>query len=214
MKSELDHIVIAAPDLHELVSRFIELTGITPVPGGRHDAGTINALVPLSEPHGSYIELIGIDPEAEKVTADYFALATTKSTEPRVAAWCIRPTSLDELAVQYEKLGIEPAHVGEMDRHTPDGSVLSWRLIRPASGVDYSPIPFAIDWQQSAHPSTIDSAVASVDSLAIHGGGTTLEMLSEDFSADLRAVLELKDGEPFLDLILTTPKGRVSLTRI
>src|SRR5699024_9213950 len=109
MTTHLDHIVIAAPDLNELVTRFTELTGITPVEGGRHNTGSANALVPLSQPAGSYIELIGPDPEAEKLTEDNFALASSAATEPRVAAWCVRPDDLDDFAAdkQVEEMSRE-----------------------------------------------------------------------------------------------------------
>ncbi|WP_080792933.1 VOC family protein [Corynebacterium pacaense] len=211
MSSHLDHIVIAGPDLNELVSRFSELTGITPVPGGRHETGSANALVPLADPPGSYIELIAPDPEAAQLSSDHFALASTGASEPRVAAWCIRPDSLDELAVQYRELGIEPDGIGEMNRHTPDGAVLSWRLIRSAPGVDYSPLPFAIDWGNTAHPSGGETPLASVEKLIIHGGAAALEALSADFSDDLTAIIELADGDPFLELTLNTPKGLVGI---
>lgn len=100
MGTQIDHIVIAAPNLKDLVSRFEKLTGVKAVAGGRHDTGTANALVPLKEPKGSYLELIGPDPEADAVTQDNFAIATTQSTEPRVAAWCVRPDDLEALAAK------------------------------------------------------------------------------------------------------------------
>lgn len=203
MTTHLDHIVIAAPDLNELVTRFTELTGITPVQGGRHDTGSANALVPLAEPKGSYIELIGPDPEAAGLSADTFALASTEATEPRVAAWCVRPDSLDRYAAEAEKT------VEDMSRRTPEGGILSWRLIKPAPGVDYAPEPFAIDWMGAQHPSTIEEPLASVVKLRVQGAQPPA-----DIAGDLQAVLETADGEPHLELILDTPMGEVNLKDI
>src|SRR5690625_7784831 len=64
----LDHIVIAGPDLQELVDWFHELTGIAAATGGAHPTGTANALVALTvggRPRPHYLELIGPDPERE-----------------------------------------------------------------------------------------------------------------------------------------------------
>ncbi|NLZ57793.1 MAG: VOC family protein [Corynebacterium sp.] len=199
MTTHLDHIVIAAPDLNELVTRFIELTGITPVEGGRHDVGSANALVPLATPEGSYVELIGPDPEAEKLTEDNFALASTKATEPRVAAWCVRPDDLDSFAKQAS------AEIKDMNRQTPDGTTLSWRLIKPTPGMDYAPEPFAIDWLDSDHPSTAEEPLAVLKQLMVRGG-TAIDNLPE--------AIIFEEGEPFLELILDTPKGLVNLQDI
>lgn len=116
MGTQIDHIVIAAPNLKDLVSRFEKLTGVKAVAGGRHDTGTANALVPLKEPKGSYLELIGPDPEADAVTQDNFAIATTQSTEPRVAAWCVRPDDLRLSPLSGDAVAVdEQAHSGGDD---------------------------------------------------------------------------------------------------
>ena len=197
MGTQIDHIVIAAPNLADLVSRFEKLTGVKPVEGGRHDVGTANALVPLSGPEGSYLELIGPDPEASAVTQDNFAIATTNNTEPRVAAWCIRPDDLEALAKQ------RGTQSQLMSRHTPEGTTLTWRLILPEPGVDFAPVPFAIDWLGSPHPSKVAEPQVSVHSFTVWG---------PSIPADLPEQVDFKQGEPFLKLVLESPKGRVDLS--
>src|SRR5690625_7525973 len=62
----LDHIVIAGPDLQELVDWLHELTRITAAPGRAHPTGTSDALVALTvggRPRRPYLDLIGPDPE-------------------------------------------------------------------------------------------------------------------------------------------------------
>jgi hypothetical protein len=197
MSIHLDHIVIAGPDLNELATRFETLTGIQPVGGGHHDIGTANALVPLASPSGSYIELIGPDPDADGLSEDVFGLASSTRSEPRVAAWAVRPDDLDAFAAKHGG-GIEP-----LRRHTPDGAVLSWRLIPAQRGVDYVPFPFAIDWLDSTHPSTIVEPVAEVTRLIVHGATERVEV--DEFEPEYR------DGEPYLELVLHTPNGEVNL---
>lgn len=197
MGTQIDHIVIAAPNLEDLVSRFEKLTGVKAVAGGRHDTGTANALVPLKEPKGSYLELIGPDPEADAVTQDNFAIATTQSTEPRVAAWCVRPDDLEALAA---KRGTQSQL---MSRHTPEGTTLTWRLILPEPGVDFAPVPFAIDWLGSPHPSKVTEPQVSVHSFTVYGH-------SEPDELPEPAIFQ--EGEPLLELVVESPKGRVNLS--
>lgn len=212
MSIALDHVAVAAPDLRDLVDRFTALTGIAPTPGGRHDFGTANALVPLAGPQGSYIELIGPDPDAEHgLLMDVFGIASTSATRPRVAAWCVRPDSLESFVDLYRELGVEPNTIHPMARHAPDGTTLSWRLIHPVSGVDHAPLPFAIDWFDTPHPSGIAEPQASVVSLTVRGGGAALASVAGHFAPDLAQVVHLADGVPALELVLRTPRGEVSL---
>ncbi|BAU94577.1 hypothetical protein N24_0315 [Corynebacterium suranareeae] len=196
MGTHIDHIVIAAPNLEDLVSRFEKLTGVKAVAGGRHDTGTANALVPLAGTK-SYLELIGPDPEATAVTRDNFAIATTTSTEPRVAAWCVRPDDLEALAKQ------RGTQSHPMSRHTPEGTTLSWRLILPEPGVDFAPVPFAIDWLDSPHPSKVTELQVSIHSFTVYGP-TKPDELPEP--------AKFQQGEPYLELVLESPKGRVNLS--
>lgn len=209
MPTKLDHIVIAAPDLNELISRFTRLTGIRPVPGGRHSTGTANAIVPLAAPAGSYIELIGPDPEATApldpaTTPDNFAILSTSDTGPRVAAWCVRPADLDAYARDNGSPEIE-----EMSRLTPEGELLSWRLIPAERGVDHAPTPFAIDWLDSAHPSASALGSGSVVQLRLRGG-----RIPEGLAPEVQDFLVVEDGEPLLELLLDTPNGVVELKDI
>lgn len=197
MGTQIDHIVIAAPNLEDVVSRFEKLTGVKAVAGGRHDTGTANALVPLKEPEGSYLELIGPDPKATAVTQDNFAIATTKSTEPRVAAWCVRPDDLEALAKQ------RGTQSHPMSRHTLEGTTLSWRLILPEPGVDFAPVPFAIDWLDSPHPSKVAEPQVSIHSFTVYGPTEPVE---------LPEPAKFQQGEPYLELVLELPKGRVNLS--
>lgn len=197
MGTQIDHIVIAAPNLEDVVSRFEKLTGVKAVAGGRHDTGTANALVPLKEPEGSYLELIGPDPKATAVTQDNFAIATTKSTEPRVAAWCVRPDDLEALAKQ------RGTQSHPMSRHTLEGTTLSWRLILPEPGVDFAPVPFAIDWLDSPHPSKVAEPQVSIHSFTVYSPTEPVELPEPAI---------FQQGEPYLELVLESPKGRVNLS--
>src|SRR5699024_8908953 len=64
--AQLDHVILAGPDLPEAISAVEQLTGVRAAPGGKHPTGTANALIAFTVggrrvPH--YLELIGPDPE-------------------------------------------------------------------------------------------------------------------------------------------------------
>lgn len=156
--TDLDHIVIAGPNLKELVDWFEDLTGVRAIPGGRHDHGTENALVPLAEPKGSYVELIAA--ATKPVAKNYFDVNGVQVPTP--AAWCVRPADLDAYAAQRGK------EVVDMQRTTPDGTVVRWRLITPQVA-PVSTEPFAIDWGDTPHPSQSGEAVLRLESLEVQG---------------------------------------------
>lgn len=150
----LDHVVIAGPNLAELVDWFAERTGVTAAPGGVHPRGTANALVALTVdgvrgPY--YIELIGPDPAAT-ITPDSFGIADLEG--PKIITYAVHPANIDEIVATARARGYDPGDVTDLSRRTPDGTLLEWRLAR---GNDARPdLPFLIDWGDTPHPGLSD----------------------------------------------------------
>lgn len=206
----LDHIVIAGPDLAELVDWFAERTGVRAAPGGAHPTGTANALVALTVDGARgprYIELIGPDPHRADASAPTtFGIATL--TGPEIRTYAIHPIDIDATVAAARERGYDPGDVHDLSRRTPAGDVLEWRLTRGENRrLD---VPFLIDWEATAQPGL--------------GDIPTLELLSfvrvEPDPAPLRSVLELLglgDGvaevrsgdEPAFRLTVRTGDGTV-----
>jgi len=149
----LDHIVIAGPDLAEIVDWFRELTGVTAAPGGTHPTGTANALVALTvdgakRPH--YLELIGPDPEREgDELPKTFSINRLK--KPTLITYAVHPEGIDQVVERARAEGFDPGDVQELSRRTPEGTELQWRLTQQQAPRNYA-VPFLIDWGTTEHP--------------------------------------------------------------
>ena len=153
--SLLDHVVIAGPDLPELVEWFAARTGVTAAPGGVHPSGTANALVALTVdgtrvPH--YVELIGPDPAiAHDAPPTTFGIHELDA--PRIVTYAIHPDDIDAVVAGARGRGYDPGDVWELSRRRPDGVLLEWRLTRGDTGFE---APFLIDWGQTQQPGLDD----------------------------------------------------------
>ncbi|GAA1326676.1 VOC family protein [Brachybacterium rhamnosum] len=149
----LDHVVIAGPDLAQLVDWFHELTGVTAAPGGTHPTGTANALVALTvdgEQGPLYLELIGPDPEREGEELPK-TFSINRLRKPTLITYAVHPERIDEVARHARAGGVDPGDVQDLSRRTADGAELRWRLTQAKAPRNYA-IPFLIDWGDTPHP--------------------------------------------------------------
>ncbi|PRI10152.1 VOC family protein [Leucobacter massiliensis] len=148
----LDHVVIAGPDLAELVDWFAERTGVVAAPGGAHPTGTANALVALTvnDRRGpQYLELIGPDPG--RVQAELpSTFGIDRLDAPRVQAYAVHPADIDETVAGARARGFDPGEVWELSRRTPSGELLEWRLT--GTSAERLDVPFLIDWGATPQP--------------------------------------------------------------
>ena len=203
----LDHLVVASGDLAGLIDDFRRTTGVEPLPGGRHALGTANALVPitvLGTATRTYLELIGPATPDTTLTENFFGLAV--SGTPRLATFAIRGTEpLETWSVRYRELGREPWEIRQLSRRTPAGELLRWRFVPPAES-PVNPVPFVIDWLDSAHPSGV--AEPLIDLLSLRLAHPDPAVRAE--LAALSPAIEVLDAEPSLGFVLTTPRGIVT----
>jgi catechol 2,3-dioxygenase-like lactoylglutathione lyase family enzyme len=166
---ELDHLVVAARTLEEGARFVADTLGVEPAAGGKHAAmGTHNQLLGLWG--GAYLEIIAIDPDAERDRAGkpdaapgrprWFSLddpATRARLErgPYLAHWVARvprPKDLGRWQAQY------PARIPSvMPMARGD---LTWRLTVPEDGAfpnwegaGDGVLPTLIQWDTAVHPS-------------------------------------------------------------
>jgi len=169
---ELDHVLIAVPDLADAGERLAENFGIASVEGGIHPGrGTGNRIVPLGQ---SYLELISVIDEAS-AGRDAFGrwVAANASGRGRPLGWAVRVDDLDAVAARLT-LAIE-----EGSRHTPDGADLRWRTAGGDRATGERFLPFFIEWAAGTpHPGDTEvrhpAGELSIAGLELEGDGAAL----------------------------------------
>ena len=147
---ELDHVLIAVPDLEEGARWLAETHGLSAVAGGRHPGrGTANMIVPLGT---MYLELITVVNPAEADTLPFSLVPEALERGWRFAGWALRTSNLDAAAARWRESGIDAVGPFEGARRRPDGVVLRWRTMHQAS--HDAALPFLIEWNvpEGEHP--------------------------------------------------------------
>ena len=206
----LDHIVIAGPDLQELVDWFHELTGITAAPGGAHPTGTANALVALTvggEPRPHYLELIGPDPEREEEELPK-TFSINRLKKPTLITYAVHPEGIDQVVERARAEGFDPGDVQDLSRRTPDGTELTWRLTQAQAPRNYG-VPFLIDWGTTDQPGLGDLPsieLVSFDRVEVNPGP---QQKSNDALGLGDGIAEIREGRGSrFVLTLRTEDGR------
>jgi hypothetical protein len=151
---ELDHLVLAGPDLEQAVAWLAEVTGVQPAPGGSHvGLGTANYLVGLGD--RAYLEIIGPDPDQPAPAASR-PFGIDNLTEARIVTWAVRPPNLDATIAEAREGGYDPGEPRGMSRRTADGELLEWRLTMAPVPYGDGLVPFLIDWGTATHPTARD----------------------------------------------------------
>lgn len=216
VKTELDHIVVAANTLDEGRQWARDVLGVEPAGGGKHDGlATHNTLLWFD--HKRYLEIIAIDPEAGAPSFPrWFGLDTDEvrtliAHEPRLVAWVARcsgaPDAIERMAATpgFDARVVRPASRGDFRwrfAFTADGR-------RNAGGV----LPHLIQWDCAMHPcdrlpeSGVSLTSLTLGAVAPERAAATLEMLS--FSDDIVQVGQ--SSSPQLVATLQTPRGLVVL---
>jgi Glyoxalase-like domain len=155
MKTELDHIVVAAKTLDEGRAWAREVLGVEASGGGKHAGlATHNTLIGLNARH--YLEIIAIDADAGAPDFPrWFGLDTEEVQSmiahgPRLVAWVARASGAENAIETFAAVTgnpvsvVRPAQRGDFRwrfAFTPDGA-------RPRGGV----LPHLIQWDVPIHP--------------------------------------------------------------
>lgn len=156
--AQLDHLIITVPDLEAGVAAVEEATGVRAVPGGSHPGrGTANfllGLAPTGWPEGAhtYLEILGPDPQQEKLADGTLPLDAHLATEPTLQTWAIHPPAFLAKVAAANTAGIDFGEVQDMARDTAEGDRLEWRLTTRSPLPHEGAQPFLIDWGESVHP--------------------------------------------------------------
>ena len=212
MQNQLDHIVIAHPNLDQAMEEFADLTGCVPAYGGPHiGGGTHNALVSLGD--SVYIELISPDPDQIGKSTQRQSnnlgqrLSTYKGS--KLLAWAIRSSVLDEMSGVLH--GFETAKPFNMSRKQPDGDTLNWRLMNLVNHDLKGFAPFYIDWLECPHPTSTNPIAGEFQSLRVTHSDSRLGDIVSETVADREGV-EFEIGSPNFTLEFTAERGSVTLS--
>ena len=152
-RSQLDHIVIAAPSLEVGVDYVRQALGVTPQMGSEHRRehprmGTHCYLLKLGEK--SYLEVISVNPKAPSPQRPrWFALDHVGPDEPpRLATWVARTDDIEAAA------SASPIRLGSVEPMTRNQ--LHWHIAIPEDGSlpCQGIAPTLIQWAPGAHATT------------------------------------------------------------
>lgn len=214
MKTDVDHLVVAAATLEQGVAWCEATLGITPGPGGKHPLmGTHNRLFKIAAPAWpmAYLEIIAIDPAAPApgrrrwYGLDDPSLQARTAEAPRLVHWVARTAALDMHRWGLVNLGLEPGLPLAVSRDTPQGP-LGWQLLVRDDGalLARGALPTLIQWQ-GRHPSEqLPDSGVTLRALTIGGLAPSVRQLL--------ATAGVAHAEaPALRAVLSTPQGEVTL---
>jgi Glyoxalase-like domain len=143
----IDHLIYRAPDLADAVAEMEERLGVRAQAGGQHTGlGTHNALLALGPQ--TYLEIIAPDPRQPQPPARWSGPAG--ASRSGLAGWAIACHDIDTAVARARSRGYDPGEVSSMQRATPTGAVLRWRLTLGAAFGGL--VPFLISWGDTEHP--------------------------------------------------------------
>jgi hypothetical protein len=179
----IDHLIVATPDLNAAADDLEARFGVRADPGGKHlGLGTHNALVGLGDV--TYLEIIAPDPDQPAPSMPRpFGLDTVH--QPRLAGWALACDDIDAAIERARRQGYDPGDAIDMERMSPAGTLLRWRLTLNA--LNGGPVPFLIDWGHSEHPSRSAPRGLRLDSFEIeHPDPDELLPVLAALDADIR----------------------------
>ncbi len=196
---ELDHVILAVPDLDAAAVGLEREHGLRSVEGGRHRGfGTANRIVPLG---AAYLELVAVvDPAEAEESAFGRWVAGARGT---LLGWAARTDELDAIA---ERLGL-PVVAGS--RTTPAGDELHWRSAGFEHAAAEPSLPFFIEWVPgSPYPGRIAIVhpAGEVRLARLELGGDPLRL--EGWVGPHGPALTIHPGAPALERVVLATDGR------
>ncbi len=206
MKPRLDHLILGIEDLDRGIEWLRNKTGVTAARGGSHPGmGTRNALLSLGK--SQYLEIMSLDPKQKR--PGWMAALIRGLQTPQLVAWAAAVPDIHTIESAAKREGYECEGPADGSRTKPDGSTLSWRLLRVRG--DYgNAIPFFIEWISiSGHPSSDAPLGCRLEDMEIYH--PQADQVREMLRRLGIAVAVQKDANARLRAVLATPNGKVAL---
>jgi hypothetical protein len=230
MKTQIDHLVVAAHTLEQGVQWCEATLGITPEAGGEHSQfGTHNKLFKIATPAHplAYFEIIAINPGAKGPAnpnakrwfdLDNPELRATVAKEPRLIHFVAGTDEMLPARIALKGLGIDRGPAMPASRHSRKG-VLHWQITVREDGYRLFEgcLPTLIQWGKPddaeplrLHPrNSLPRSRVSLDSIAVsHPSSAKLQAA---YAAIGLEGVAIEEGPANLSATLKTPKGLVTL---
>jgi hypothetical protein len=230
MKTQIDHLVVAAHTLEQGVQWCEATLGITPEAGGEHSQfGTHNKLFKIATPAHplAYFEIIAINPGAKGPAnpnakrwfdLDDPELRAAVAKEPRLVHFVASTDEMLPARIALKGLGIDRGPAMPASRHSRKG-VLHWQISVREDGYRLFEgcLPTLIQWGKPddaeplrLHPrNSLPRSRVSLDSIAVsHPSAAKLQAAYAAIGLEGVAITE---GPANLSATLKTPKGLVTL---
>lgn len=230
MKTQIDHLVVAAASLEQGVAWCEATMGITPGPGGEHEKyGTHNRLFKVATPAHplAYLEIIAINPAAvippRARVARWFdlddpALQKAIAKEPRLITFVASSDDVKAARHVLRTQGIERGQIVHASRSSGKGT-LHWQITVREDGqrLFNGTLATLIQWGKpdateplQLHPrNSLPRSGVSLQSLAIsHPSAAKLHTAYDALGLQ---GLAIDQGAANLVATLHTPKGVVQL---
>ena len=230
MKSQIDHLVVAAHSLQQGVEWCEATLGITPDAGGEHEKyGTHNRLFKIATPAFpvAYFEIIAINTDAgiEKkppptrwFDLDNPRLQAELVKSPRLVHFVANTTHIQDARHAWKAQGIDRGPIIHASRKTPKG-LLQWQITVRLDGERLfdGTLPTLIQWGKpeaadpmKLHPRNhLPRSGVSLKTLSVsHPSAIKIQAAYDTISLGHIGVSE---GPPNILATLQTPKGLVTL---
>ena len=230
MKSQIDHLVVAAHSLQQGVEWCEATLGITPAAGGEHEKyGTHNRLFKIATAAFpvAYFEIIAINPDAviEKkppptrwFDLDNLQLQAELLKSPRLIHFVANTSNIQDARHAWKAQGIDRGPVIHASRKTPKG-LLQWQITVRLDGdrLFDGTLPTLIQWGKPEaadpmhlHPRNhLPRSGVSLKSLSVsHPSAGKIQAAYDAISL---GNISVSEGTANIVATLQTPKGLVTL---
>ena len=230
MKSQIDHLVVAAHSLQQGVEWCEATLGITPAAGGEHEKyGTHNRLFKIATPAFpvAYFEIIAINPDAviEKkppptrwFDLDSKQLQAELAKSPRLVHFVVNTDHIQDARHAWKNQGIDRGPIIHASRKTPKG-LLQWQItVRPDGDRLFNgTLPTLIQWGKpeaadpmQLHPRNhLPRSGVSLKSLTV--SHPSASKIKAAYEAIMLGNIDVTEGPANIVATLQTPKGLVTL---
>ncbi|HTS61533.1 MAG TPA: VOC family protein [Candidatus Acidoferrales bacterium] len=140
--SRVDHVTVAGSDLARLQTALKSI-GIDSVYGGAH-SNHATAMALVSFPDGSYLELMGLQANADPKAVSEHVWATFLKENAGPCAWALRAPDLAAEIQRLKAAGITVSAPVRSGRQRPDGVRLEWETSDVGTALRGTFFPFLI----------------------------------------------------------------------